>query len=358
MIFKIIFIVIISCILFLCINPVFGSSPTKEEKSNYAKRAKNYLKGKFFYPKEYEELNDVNDTRISHKGKSPKGELPMVKPTIDDKIVKDQFTVTWLGHSSLLIQMSNINILIDPVFSEVASPLSFIGPKRFSKAPISIEELPLIDVVIISHNHYDHLDMQAIKKLDGKVKKYIVPLGINKYLERWKIDKSKIESMAWWEEIKINGLKIACTPARHFSNRQVFDMAKTLYASWVLKDDYYQIYASGDGGYGGHFKEIHKRYGDFDFVMMENGQYNVSWHDIHMFPEEAVQAAKILGAKISMPIHWGAFVLSNHAWDDSVERFLAAAEKSKLEVITPKLGETVYLDKYTNYQEKWWHDIE
>ena len=179
-----------------------------------------------------------------------------------------------------------MNILIDPIFSQRSSPISFMGPKRFSEPPLTIEELSEIDIVIISHDHYDHLDMKSIKELDSKVDKYIVPLGVNKHLERWNIDESKIKDMAWWEEIEINGLTIDCNPARHFSNRRGFNIDSTLYASWVLKDENYQIYESGDGG------------------------------------------------------------------------FVEASEKTETEAITPKIGETVDLSNYKDYQEKWWRDIE
>lgn len=353
----IILLVIMEGILFFYINPTFGGKISKEEKKRYVIRAENYIDGKFKYPSTYEIEGEAIDNRVSSKGTYPKSELPSVKPSIDDKALIDELTVTWFGHSMSLVQMHGLNIMFDPIFSKRPSPFSFVGPKRFSEPPIEIEELPEIDILIISHDHYDHLDIHSIKKMDSKVGKYIVPLGVEKHLKRWQIDESKIESLAWWEEVQINGVTIACTPARHFSNRQVFDMTSTLYASWVLKDENYQIYESGDGGFGGHFNEIHKRYGDFDFVMMESGQYNMRWHYVHMFPEEAVKAAKILGAKISMPIHWGTFVLSNHAWDDSIERFVRTAEKKGVEVVTPKLGETVYLNRHTDYQEKWWKDI-
>jgi L-ascorbate metabolism protein UlaG (beta-lactamase superfamily) len=354
---EIIIAIVILGTLFVNINPIFGGRISKEDKSDYEKRAENYVNGRFIYPSEYEIKNQFTDNPVSKKEKVPKGIVPSANPSIS-KTSKEEFAVTWFGHSSLLIQMNGMNILIDPMFSERSSPISFMGPKRFSKPPIKIEELPEIDIVIISHDHYDHLDMKSIKELDSKVSKYIVPLGVNKHLERWNIDKSKIQDMAWWEEFEVDGLTIACTPARHFSNRKGFNINRTLYASWVLKNENYQVYESGDGGFGGHFKEIRERYGDFDIAIMENGQYNMKWHSSHMFPEEAAETAKILGAKKAMPIHWGAFVLSDHGWDDSVERFVKASEKLDTEVITPKIGETVYLDKYLNYQEKWWQDIE
>lgn len=354
---MIIIIVIIAVILFLCFNTVFGGKVTKYDKADYSKRAKNYVNGRFIYPSVYEKKGVDADNRVSKKEKSPKYKLPVMKPAIKNKASKDEVTVTWFGHSTVLVQMHEMNILIDPVFSKYASPLSFAGPKRFSEVPMEIEDLPQIDIVIVSHNHYDHLDMKAIKKLDNKVGKYIVPLGIKNDLKRWHVDEGKINEMAWWEEIIINGLTIACTPVKHFSNRHLFDRGTTLYASWVLKDENHQIYESGDGGFGGHFDEIHKRYGDFDLALMENGQYNMMWHDIHMLPEEAAMAAKALGAKVSMPIHWGGYVLSNHAWDDSVERFVQVSEKEGTEVITPKIGETVAIDRYEEYKDRWWREI-
>lgn len=356
-ILEIVLILIIVGLAFLYFNPVFGARVTKEDKINYQKRANNYVNGKFIYPKEYEMKGEDEDNRVSNKGKTPKTKLPVEKPIIECGVGKDEVTVTWFGHSTVLVQMQGMNILFDPVFSKYASPFSFIGPKRFSEQPMEIDNMPKIDIVIITHNHYDHLDMKAIKTLDNKVGKYIVPLGIKSDLKRWNVEEEKIEEMAWWEESIINGLTIGCTPAKHFSSRHVFDRESTLYASWVLKNKNHQIFESGDGGFGGHFEEIHKRYGDFDLVLMENGQYNMMWHDIHMFPEEAALGAKILGAKISMPIHWGAYVLSNHAWDDSMERFVLASEREGIEVITPKLGETVRIDKYEEYMKRWWKDI-
>lgn len=354
---EIILILIISGVIYLNVNPVFGGRISKDEKLNYEKRAENYINGKFLYPERYKLLGEEENIHISNKGKSPETKLPLIKPSINEKLLIDEVRVTWFGHSTVLLRMHGMNILFDPVFSKRSSPLSFIGPKRFTEPPIKVEDMPDIDIMIITHNHYDHLDINTIKKLDSRVKRYITPLGVDETLIQCGINKDKVKNMAWWEEIKIKGLTIACTPSRHFANRQIFDYGKTLYSSWVLKDENHKIFESGDGGFGNHFKEINKRYGDFDLAIMENGQYNTKWHDIHMFPEEASRACSMLGAKLSMPIHWGTFVLSNHGWDDSVERFVLACEKDNNEVITPKIGETVDLEKYTDYQEKWWRKI-
>ena len=266
----------------------------------------------------------------------------------------EDFRVTWFGHSSLLLQMHGLNILIDPVFSEVISPVSWVGSKRFSHPPVSVEDLPEIDILLLSHDHYDHLDYDVIKKIDKKVSKYIVPLGVENHLKRWKVKKDKIQNMAWWEETEISGLKIACTPAQHFSGRKLVDNMATLWGSWVFKDEFHQIFESGDSGFNTHWQKIHEKYGDFDFVMMECGQYDVQWPLVHSFPEQSVEAVKILGAKIALPIHWGAIVLSRHGWDDSVERFLLAAEKEEITVITPYIGQTANLETPALFTERWW----
>ncbi|MDO5521139.1 MAG: MBL fold metallo-hydrolase [bacterium] len=349
-------IVAIISVLFILLNPVFGGRVNKADKEEYTSRATNYIDGKFVYPEEYELESGLEDNRVSEKELYPENKLTAVEPMISESPAEDQFNVTWLGHSSLLIQMHGMNILIDPVFNEHPSPVFFAGPNRFSDMAITIEELPEIDLVIFSHDHYDHLDMDTVKELDSKVKKYIVPLGVENHLEHWNIGSSKIEKLSWWEETEVNGLTIGCTPARHYSNRQFFDRGNTLFASWVLKDEYHQIYESGDSGFGGHYKEIQERYGDFEFVMMDSAQYDPEWHELHMYPEEAVLASQILGAKVSMPIHWGAYALSTHAWDDPIERYIRAAKEKELDIVTPRIGQTVDLTNYSDYQETWWRE--
>ncbi len=345
--------------LFLHFWPAFGGTPSKKDKANYASRTEYYQDGKFL---PYEEIHIMGDSAftndfLSTKKTKPQEKLPTVTPTWEKEPSKEDFTITWLGHSTLLIQIEGLNILVDPIFSEVASPVSFIGPKRFTDVPVSIDDLPVIDIVLITHDHYDHLDYETIRKLDKKVRQYVVPLGVEKHLERWKVKKEKITNMAWWEEITISDLVIGCTPAKHYSQRGLFDRNQTMVASYVLKGTKYQIYESGDTGFGNHFQEIYQKYGDFDLVLMDSGQYNSAWHDIHMTPEESVEASKILNAKVAMPIHWGSFALSIHPWDDPAEAFTTHAEREKLETVTPRIGETFSFEEYSNYQEKWWRDI-
>ena len=254
------------------------------------------------------------------------------------------------------MQIHGMNILIDPIFSEYSSPFSFVGPERFSDFPIFIDDMPNIDIVVISHDHYDHLDYDTTMKMDRKVSKYVVPLGVENHLERWNIDKNKIINMAWWEEININGLTIGCTPARHNSGRSLFNRFSSLWASWVFEDEYYRVFESGDTGFDTHFKDIYDKYKEFDLALIDSGQYDTRWKSNHMVPEESVEAGEILNSKVIMPIHWGAFKLSNHPWDDGVERFTIKADKKNIKYITPKIGETVIYGKDMP-SDKWWKDI-
>lgn len=346
--------------LFLRLWPAFGGRASEDDKSDYAARADNYRDGKFYNDGDFRIMRETDrkdEAVLSAKGSKPEGMLPTEMPEFDVSLSEDEIQVTWFGHSTLLLQMHGMNILIDPIFSERSSPVSFAGTKRFSNPPIQVDELPHIDILILSHDHYDHMDYKTIKALDEKVDRYIVPLGVENHLERWKVDEGKIQNMAWWEEIEVNGLIIGCTPARHYSRRSLDDQFATLWASWVFKDEYHQVYESGDSGYGKHFQQIHDRYGDFDFVLIDCAQYDVTWPEVHMFPEEAVTAAEILGSDIAMPIHWGAFALAYHAWDDSVERFVSAGESTGLQVVTPKIGETMKLKEPESSMSRWWKEI-
>lgn len=262
--------------------------------------------------------------------------------------------ITWFGHSSILLELDKHIILIDPMLGNTPSPLPILGPERYSKElPITIEELPYINAVIISHDHYDHLDYESIKKLKKKANHFYVPLGVDAHLIEWGIDTSKITALNWWESAKVNEINLVFTPSRHFSGRGLGDRFSTLWGSWVIKGKKDNIFFSGDGGYGPHFKEIGKKLGPFDFSMIECGQYNENWSDIHMMPEESVRAAKDLNSSVMMPIHWGAFSLSLHDWTDPVERVINAANNLKIPISTPKIGEALnWRDEVKTFP--WW----
>lgn len=265
----------------------------------------------------------------------------------------------WFGHSSFLLQIDNLNILIDPVFSQRAAPFSWVGPKRFSSSlPITADLLPEIDAVIISHDHYDHLDYHAIKELKEKVKMFYTPLGVGSHLERWGIEEDIIVELDWWQKAAVAGLQLIATPSLHTSGRKPNTTGSTQWASWVIKSETESIYFSGDGGYDGHFKEIGERFGPFDFALMECGQYNEMWPKLHMFPEQTVQAGIDIKAMRILPIHWGAFSISSHSWTDPVERVITAAKKAKIPLVIPKIGEAINLNDSINYtKETWWRTI-
>lgn len=347
-VFVIVLLVLCGIFLTGCFSNIFitsvGDTPDKNDRKNYAMRASNFDGKVFSNEKAVSVMNKTEDEdplRLSKNETTPSAPLIEKTPSFLQEPALSDFTVTWFGHSTLLFQLSGMNILFDPVFSERISPVSWAGPKKFAVKNFDMNSLPEIDVLVLSHDHYDHLDYQAIKKLDSKVKKYIVPLGVECHLRRWKIDQKKVTNMAWWEEVEVNGLKITATPSQHFSGRWVTGRNTSLWNSYVLKNDWYTIFESGDTGYSDHFKRIHEKFGDFDAAFMECGQYNVRWPQIHSFPEQTAQAAKDLGAAYTMPIHWGSIVLSTNGWDDSILRFSKKAEELKLKTITPYLCQTV-----------------
>lgn len=264
--------------------------------------------------------------------------------------------LVWLGHSALLIRLHGKTLLLDPMLSKAASPFQFAGPKRFSKPPVTAEGLPHIDAVLISHDHYDHLDYNTIKKLRGKTTKFFVPLGVAAHLQRWGVAKTQIAELDWWETAAFEGLTIACTPARHFSGRSLNDRFKTLWCSWVIEAASTKLFFSGDTGYGPHFKQIGETYGPFDLTLLECGQYDRRWANIHMQPEQTFAAHQDLRGKRMMPIHWGAFSLALHAWFDSVERVRKAAEPHHAEIMTPKIGEVVHISARAYPKTAWWSE--
>jgi L-ascorbate metabolism protein UlaG (beta-lactamase superfamily) len=267
----------------------------------------------------------------------------------------DQLNVTWLGHSSLMINIDGYRILPDPVFEK---SVSFFGPSRYNgDVPVDTTQLPKVDVVIVSHNHYDHLNKSSLEILNNRVELFIVPLAVGAELEDAGIPAEKIVELDWWEEYKVNDkLMIVATPAQHFSGRGLTDRDETLWASWVIKGPEHKVYFSGDSGYFDGFKKIGEKYGPFDITFLETGAYNEKWHQIHMFPEETVQAHLDLGGKVLHPIHWATFNLSLHTWFDPMERLTKAADDHQVTTATPIVGETTIFDTYIP-NKKWWESV-
>ena len=292
--------------------------------------------------------------------RAPRAPLPTQKinPATIGGLDTSQTRVHWLGHSAVLLEMGGMVILLDPMMGDVPAPVPIFGRKRFAPGlPISIADLPEIDIVLMSHDHYDHLDYGSVKQLIPKVKKWVTSLGVGRHLEQWGIKAVAITELDWHEATEINGLEFRATPARHFSGRSVGDRATTLWSSWVITTDSTSIFFNADSGYDDHFKRIGEQYGPFDLALMECGQYNKQWHAIHMFPDESAQAAVDLNAKVAMPIHWGAFTLAFHSWKEPPEHFVNKADELGLTTATPRIGEPLVIGGSLP-QERWWRDHE
>lgn len=343
---------------FLLFWPSLGKSPSKQQKEAYAQRTDAFYDGVFHTPEYFQLIVDTEDpTGDAPVALEPEGEIPVNKITKLQKADVDALTFTWFGHSTSLLQIHGMTVFIDPVLSEFASPVAGIGSKRMAEVPMTAENLPEIDVLLISHDHYDHLDYKTIKDIDPKVKNYCVPIGVENHLERWGVDPEKIHTMAWWEEIYIDGLTIASTPGQHYSGRLPWGSNQTLWCGYYLQDEYHKVYYTGDTGYGQFFKQIREQYGAPELVLSEDGQYDPEWPYCHMSPQEVLKAAQDLGTEWLLPVHWAGFVLSRHAWDDPVEQLTALAEGSQVLVTTPRIGETVDFSNVDAYQEKWWREV-
>jgi L-ascorbate metabolism protein UlaG (beta-lactamase superfamily) len=289
-----------------------------------------------------------------HPNKVPDKALPYIAPNLNGSPKSNAPEIIWFGHSSYLIKMEGLRILVDPVFSKTPSPFSFIGSKAFLGTDvIKAEEFKNIDILLITHDHYDHLDYNSILKIAPQVKTIVTSLGVGEHLEKWGIKADKINELSWNESLTLfSSLKLTAVPARHFTGRK-FKRNQTLWSAFVLKTANYQLFLGGDSGYDTHFAKIGEEFGPFDLALLECGQYNAYWPHIHMFPEETVQAAIDLRAKVLMPVHWGKFSLAMHPWNEPIKRVVLAAAAKQLPLVTPKLGETVILNQHLP-TENWW----
>lgn len=258
-----------------------------------------------------------------------------------------------LGHSSVLLKLRGRYWLTDPVFAERASPVQWAGPARFHKPPITIDDLPPIAGVILSHNHYDHLDRAAVMQLAGKTGRFIAPLGVGDQLIAWGVNPAKVEQLDWWQSTEVDGLRLTATPAQHFSGRGLGDSDRSLWASWVIQDADLRIFFSGDSGYFDGFKAIGAAFGPFDLTLMETGAYDKRWAFVHMQPEETLQAHLDLLGRWLLPIHNGTFDLAMHAWEEPFERIAALASAQGVSLTTPEMGEQVDLTA-PHPARPWW----
>lgn len=266
--------------------------------------------------------------------------------------------ITWLGHSTTLIELDGHRVLTDPIWSDRVGPLTWVGPTRYYPPLISLAQLPKLDAVVISHDHYDHLDQRTVVALKDKTDKFIVPLGVGAHLEYWGIPLEKIVEVDWWEHVPVGSLDIVSTPARHASGRQVLDKDSTLWTSYALLGPQHRVFYSGDTGLFTAIQDIGDKFGPFDVTMIEVGQYHRGWPDWHIGPEQAVTAHQWLRGKVFFPIHWGLFTLAYHAWTEPIERSSAAASSKQppVVIVTPRPGQSVEPEVATEYA-RWWPSL-
>jgi L-ascorbate metabolism protein UlaG (beta-lactamase superfamily) len=364
-ILSVIFVLIIFTIAFFNLSPQFGAKSTgiRLEKIQQSKNFND--KGKFvnLIPTDMD-MSFSNSMKMMRAFmKSDPSRIP--KDTIQtesfnhtfDSIDSKDFGMVWFGHSSILITIDGKKILTDPVFSERASMIPFMGPKRFDYSnQFNAEMLPQMDAVVISHDHYDHLDYNTILQLKEKVNMFFVPLGVGAHLIKWGIPENKITELDWWESASIDSLNLTCTPSRHFSGRGISNRDETLWCSWVIEGTTNKAFFGGDSGYFPGFEEIGNKFGPFDIAFLESGAYNKMWANIHMMPEETVQASIDLKSKVLMPIHWGKFNLALHPWKEPIQRVLKKAKETNVNVLTTIPG------KYNSINNieamNWWDDYE
>jgi L-ascorbate metabolism protein UlaG (beta-lactamase superfamily) len=319
----------------------FGSAP-KGERLARMKRSPEWKRGRFVNSQPI--VNDNWGAFTAFLGSTsntrPRSALPVVHPDLS-KPPTSGLRVTWLGHSSTLVELDGKRILTDPMWGYRSSPVHGVGPSRWYPPPLPIDELPPLDAVVISHDHYDHLDRATIVLLRDRVAKFFVPLGVGAHLEGWGVDKRKIVELDWWEHGSIGDVELTCVPARHASGRTLTDRDRTLWSGWAMRGPVHRVYYSGDSGLFPALRDIGARLGPFDMTLIEVGQYHRAWPDWHMGPEQAVQAHQMVGGKLFVPVHWGLFTLALHGWTEPIERALAAADKARVPIATPRPGQSV-----------------
>lgn len=265
--------------------------------------------------------------------------------------------VTWFGHSSMLLEIDGVTVLTDPLWSDRPSPLSWVGPKRWYASPIALSDLPKVDVVMISHDHYDHLDRPTIVAMTQWDAKFLVPLGVGAHLEAWGIPATRIMELDWWESARVGALEIVATPTRHHSGRVSPDSDQTQWAGYAMLGPQHRVWYSGDTGFHAALDEIGQRFGPFDVTLIEAGQYDEDWPDWHLGPEQAVEAHRRVRGKRMIPVHWGLLKLAHHSWTEPAERVLAAAKCHNVDVLIPRPGESVEPTTSVT-SSRWWPQAE
>lgn len=334
-----------------------GSKPSGERLARISKSA-HFKDGKFFnaLPEHTNYWGAIKTMFASSPDTNPKDAVPMAPQADLSTPPPNGLRITWLGHSSMLIEIDGRRFLTDPVWGERASPFSFLGSKRFYPPIRALKDLLPLDAVVLSHDHYDHLDEGSIRALNDLKVPFIMPLGIGSHLEYWGVPPEQITELDWWQSKTIEGVEVACTPARHFSGRFLHDRNATLWASWAFIGPQHRAYFSGDTAMFPGFAEIGAKYGPFDVTMIESGAYNLYWPDVHLGPEQAVDAHRAVRGKLMLPVHWGTFNLAPHAWTEPAERLLVAAQTAGVQLYIPKPGESID-PANVPAQDRWWPSV-
>ena len=317
------------------------------------------------------QMPSIREFLFSDNNRTPKRQLPRIHPIAHWLAKPDTgFRVTWLGHSTVLLEMDGFKILTDPVWGLRASPFQFAGPKRFQPMPVSIAELPPLDAIVVSHDHYDHLDYTSIKALAKLNVPFVTSLGVGAHMEHWGVRPEQITELDWWESVTFNGgadpsrgeLTITAAPAQHFSGRSIKDRNATLWSSMAIRTEHHNVFFGGDTGLTTEYADIAKRLGPFDLMMLEIGAFHPAWGDIHLGPENALKAFALLDNNhggFLLPIHWATFALAMHAWDEPAEVLVNEATKQGVNLFMPKMGEAAeplkILDQNLKLQP-WWHE--
>lgn len=290
----------------------------------------------------------------------PSGPLPSINP-VDTwtRRPTSGLRVTWLGHSSMLVEIDGNRILTDPVWGPRASPSRFAGPKRFQPAPVPLRALPPLDLVIITHDHYDHLDYPTIRKLRKLDVPFVTSLGVGAHLEAWGVQPERIVELDWWESHNLPGTELAVTaaPSQHFSGRSLHDRNATLWSSMVIRSPRHTVFFSGDTGLTTEYQSIRERFGPFELVMLEVGAFHPAWGDIHLGPKNALAALKLLGGGPFLPVHWGTFSLAMHAWDEPAESLLSLGANSGAQLVMPRLGQPIE-PLHGGDIDPWWRSVD
>lgn len=337
-----------------------GQRPSAARQADFA-ASPNYADGAFQSPLPIAQPNPISILPRWFSDRSPNREPSAPIPTearsaADYTEPFEGVRATWLGHSTVLLELDGHRFLIDPVFGH-ASPTPLFGVPRFFPSPLALDDLPPLDAVLLSHDHYDHLEASTMQALAHRVPRFITPLGMGDHLRYWGVPADRITERDWWQTTTVGGIALTATPARHFSGRNVVGRNSTQWAGWSLHGPQHRMYYSGDSGWmPQQFGEIGGRVGPFDLTLMQIGAYDELWADLHMFPEEAVRAHEAVRGDVLLPIHWGTFNLAFHGWTDPIDRLLAAAP-SGMTVATPRPGQFVTLGQPVP-TESWWRGMD